>query len=459
MIDPLVIVALSVGVIALSIAVLRLHAFLALMAAAVLVALLSAKGALGTAKYAHAIGGVMNEFGAAAGKIGFAIALAALIGAALMRSGAADRIVGMMIDVAGETNASVGLLVCSLVLAAPVFVDTVFLLMLPIARALSVRTGRNLLLNVLVIGLGAAITNGLIPPAPGPLLVAETLKINLGHAIVGGMAFALLPAVAAYFLAQWFNSHVAIPLRIDREEAAALAQGSQEREDRPGFWLSAAPIVVPLLLIAVAAFLSLAGKAVSPLSFEVVQLLGEKNVALGIGAVIAWGTLLRRSSQSRRQIMKEVGAPLEAAGMIIMIVAAGGAYGAMIKGAGVGDEIRVWGEAHSLDPVLLAWCITAMIRGALGSATVATITGVGIMAAVLGPGAPAVNPLYILAAIGFGSKCLPWMNDAAFWVVSRLSGLTQGEMLRTWSPASSLISVLGLGEVLLCSKLWPHLPL
>ena len=81
------------------------------------------------------------------------------------------------------------------------------------------------------------------------------------------------------------------------------------------------------------------------------------------------------------------------------------------------------------------------------------------MAAVLGPGAPAVNPLYILAAIGFGSKCLPWMNDAAFWVVSRLSGLTQGEMLRTWSPASSLISVLGLGEVLLCSKLWPHLPL
>jgi len=108
--------------------------------------------------------------------------------------------------------------------------------------------------------------------------------------------------------------------------------------------------------------------------------------------------------------------------------------------------------------VLMAWVITALIRAALGSATVATITGVSIMSSIAGPGGFGVHPLYILLAIGFGSKCLPWMNDAGFWIVSRVSGLTQGEMLRTWSPALTLLSIAGLMETLVASMLWPQLP-
>ncbi len=80
------------------------------------------------------------------------------------------------------------------------------------------------------------------------------------------------------------------------------------------------------------------------------------------------------------------------------------------------------------------------------------------MTSIAGHGGFGVHPLYVFLAIGFGSKCLPWMNDAGFWIVSRMSGLTQGEMLRTWSPVLTLISVFGLVEVLLVSALWPQLP-
>ncbi len=454
--SPLSIVAFSVLLIGLTIGVLRLHPFLALMGAAVFVGLLTASGSLGEQRYARAVEKVMTEFGATAGRIGFAIAVAAIIGMALIESGAADRIVRRMIAVLGEQRAGIGLLVCSFVLAAPVFVDTVFMLLLPLARVLSLRTGRNLLLYVLVIGLGAAIGNGVVPPAPGPMLVAEALKIELGHAILAGVTFAVLPGIGAYFIAQWFNRRFTVPFRPVAGESAALVDVAEDQ--LPPFLLSILPILLPLVLIATAACVGLAHAHLPPAVIEGVQFLGNKNVALSLGAAIALAVLIRQKRLPWRQAGKSVVPALEAAGLIILIVGAGGAYGAMIKAAGVGDQVRDLAEGRVYNPVLLAWGIAALIRGALGSATVATITGVGIMASVAGTAGYGVHPIYIFLAIGFGAKCLPWMNDAAFWVVSRLGGLTQGEMLRTWSPASTAVSMLGLLEVWIASTFWPQLP-
>ena len=229
--------------------------------------------------------------------------------------------------------------------------------------------------------------------------------------------------------------------------------------DLPAFWISVAPVLVPLVLIAGAAFAGLAGKSVPSHVSAAVQFFGNKNVALFLGAFIGLGLQASRKKIAWNRIGSLLGPPLETAGIIILIVSAGGAYGAMIKNAGVGDAVRALAGTNQLNHVLLAWVITALIRGAQGSATVATIAGAGIMVSIAGSGGYGVHPIYIMLAIGFGSKCLPWMNDAGFWVVSRMSGLTQGEMLRTWSPVLSLISVLGLIEVLIVSTIWPQLPL
>jgi GntP family gluconate:H+ symporter len=457
--DPLGIVGLSIVFIVVAVAVFRLHAFFSLLLAATLVALLIAPEHGGTQRFSQAIDAVMTEFGSTAGKLGCSIALAAVIGIALMESGAADKIVRRLIGVLGETRAALALCGCSFLLAGPVFVDTVFMLMLPIARALALRTGRDFALYVMAIGAGGVVANGVIPPAPGPLFVSEALKLSVGNAIIAGFVFGLLPALGGLLVAGWLNRRLSIPVR--PLSIAGQAQGPTVHDlpesELPGFWISIAPVIVPLALIAVDATISLTS-SLRPGVAALVHFLGNKNVALFLGAIVALGLQARQKKIGWRKAASLFGPPLETAGIIILIVAAGGAYGAMIKHAGVGERIRELAGGNPLNPVLLAWTVTALIRGAQGSATVATIAGAGIMMSVAGHGGFGVHPIYVFLAIGFGSKCLPWMNDAGFWIVSRMSGLTQGEMLRSWSPVLTLISILGLIEVLIASTVWPQLP-
>lgn len=455
---PLGIVVLSIGFIVTAIAAFRLHAFFSLLLAAALVGLLTVANNPGELRFSKAIDAVMSEFGATAGKLGCSIALAAVIGIALMESGAADKIVRRLLAILGEGRAALVLCGCSFLLAGPVFVDTVFMLMLPLARALGLRTGRDYALYVMAIGAGGVVANGVIPPAPGPLFVAETLKLEIGKAILAGLVFGLAPALGGLAVSRWINRRVTIPVRpLSAASNKPVAIPPHDEAELPGFWVSLAPVILPLALIALDATLPRAHALPASVA-AAVHFFGNKNVALFLGALIALGVQARQNRVAWRRIGTLFGPPLETAGIIILIVSAGGAYGAMIKNAGVGESIRNHLGTEQLNPVLLAWTITALIRGAQGSATVATIAGAGLMTSIAGHGGFGVHPVYVYLAIGFGSKCLPWMNDAGFWIVSRMSGLTQGEMLRTWSPVLTLISVFGLIEVWIASTVWPQLP-
>ena len=465
--SPLGIVGLSIVVIVVAIAVLRLHAFFALILAAAFVSLLTAAGNPAP-NFSKAIEVVMTEFGNTAGKIGFAIALAAVIGTSLMESGAADKIVRRMIALLGEGRAALAMCLCGFVLAAPVFADTVFMLMLPLARALARRTGKDFVLYVCAMGAGVVVTNGIVPPAPGPLFVADKLNISIGTAIVTGIAFGIVPALLGLATARWINRRMPVqPRPLEGESAEALAaHAARPESDLPAFWPSFAPVFLPLVLIALAATVDVVLKHSSAATraqvpawlVQLVQFLGNKNVALSLGALIALAVHARQRNIPWKKIGGMLGRPVEIAGVMILIVSAGGAFGATIQNAGVGDQVRALAGGHAINHVLLAWVITVIIRGAQGSATVATIAGVGVMMSIAGTTGFGVHPLYIFLAIGFGSKGLLWMNDAGFWIVSRMSGLTQTEMLKSWSVVVSLISVYGLVEVWIASTLWPQLP-
>jgi gluconate:H+ symporter, GntP family len=457
---PLGILALSVAFIVLAIGVFRLPAFVALMTAAAMVGLLSTLGGTGNDRFLRVIQSVMTEAGVAMSRVAFPIAMAASIGLCLSESGAADKIVRRSIAVLGEPRAAAALLLCSFVLAAPVFIDTVMMLMLPLARALSLRTGRHYLLYVLVICGGAAISNGIIPPAPGPLFVATTLKLDLGRTILAGGLFGIMPLAGSWLLARWFNSRSHVPVRPtpgSTLESLRFAMARPESE-LPGFAGSIAPILIPMLLIALASFVSVIRGGVSARTSMLIEFLGDKNVALLIGAAIAVAVNAHQMKLGWRSAAKILHPPLEVAGVIILVISAGGAYGAMIKASGVGEAVRQLAGSHPINYVVLAWATAAILRAAQGSATVATITAVGIMVSVAGPAGFGVHPLYILLAVGFGSKFLDWMNDSGFWVVCRIGGLTPGETLRSWTIVVSLVSILGLIEVWAVSSCFPQLP-
>ena len=494
---PLFILLLSVVWVVVGITKLRLHPFLTLILAAVLVGLMSGplpelttenKGLFhsrvaleetpegGTSDMIKAVKWSLLGFGNTAAGIGWVVALAAIIGTCMMGSGAADRVVRSLMAVFGEKRAGVVLLLSGFLLSIPVFFDTVFFLLIPLARALALRTGKHYTLYVMAMAGAGAITHSMVPPTPGPLMIADGLKLDLGVAMMAGFVASILPALLVLKMATWFDKKYNIPMRDSPGASGKELKSIVEKkdEDLPPLFLSALPIAFPVVLISTVSVLKLLMKTAEEGSalategylafFEYLAFFGSPNVAMTVAAGVAIFTLAQQVIREAagkdlnlsKKLQETLEGPLGMAGVIILITGAGGAFGGMIRLAGVGDVIEGLAKEFDVSYVLLAWVATAVVRIAQGSATVSMITGVGLMSAVIGDGSDLpYHPLYIFLAIGFGSITLSWMNDSGFWVVQRLSGFTEKETLKTWSVLLLAIALLGLVMTLLGSVVLP----
>ena len=475
---PLWVLAIGVAVVIGCIAVLKIHPFFSLLLAAITVGLLTADlpdpdGKKGLDHMVKALELPMVEMGSTAGKIAFAIALAAIIGMCLMESGAADKIVLRLIAVLGENRAAVALLISGFVLSIPVFFDTVFFLLIPLARALALRLKRSYVLFVMAICGGGTITHSLVAPTPGPLVMAENLQIDLGVSIVGGLLGALIPAAAALIFAGLINKCFPKELTAasptpDPNSRPAASETPQSEEGLPGFVISILPVVLPVTLIAFASFFGLAVEAAadrpeadSALPTLVamqpwVNFFGNKNLALLLGTLIAVGLVLKRKKPGLRGLASLMDGPFQTAGVIILITSAGGAFGAMIKHSGVADTIKALALAGDMNYIVLAWLVAGVLKIAQGSGTVSMITTSSMMFGIIGDGSSLpYHPMYIFLAIGYGSKAISWMNDSGFWVVGRLSGFTEMETLRTWTLLLASISVTGIVQTLFLASILP----
>lgn len=449
-VGPFLALAAGVLFVILAIARWKIHAFFALMLAAMLVGLIVAVGGFGKLTLFEAIERPVFELGSAAGKIAFVIAMAAVIGECLTVSGGAERIVTWLLHLFKEKRAGAALLSAGFLLGIPVFFDTVFLLLLPLARALAVKTGRDYTFYVLAMCAGGVITHTTVPPTPGPLLVAEALKLDLGLVIVGGFACGLLPAWGGLVVARWIN-------RRQPTVPAAMpgAEGPVAAGPAPSLGLSLAPVLLPLLLIAFAS----ACVAFKPAWFtggaaEWINLAGNKHVALLVGMASALVLALRHRQPAGPTFGALLGAPLESAGAIILITSAGGAFGAMLREAGLAGAVTALAEGRQLNYVLLGWILSAVIRVAQGSTTVAMITASGMLMAVAGETGWGCHPFWVFLGIGYGGLFCSWMNDSGFWLVSRFCGWTEKATLRSWTVLLSAISVFGLIEALVLSALF-----
>ncbi|MCD8533979.1 MAG: GntP family permease [Verrucomicrobia bacterium] len=342
---PIAVLLISVLFIVISIGVMKLHPFISLLAAAVLTGWLSAEGGNLIHKadnFASVIDTVAIGFGSTAGKVGLVIALASIIGMCLMESGAADRIVQAFINLFGEKRAGWALMASGFFLSIPVFFDTVFFLLVPLARSLARRTGKNYLLYVLAIGGGGAITHSIVPPTPGPLLVGEFLDLDLGILIVAGILGGILPAIVSLYFAKLMNKYFPISYASTIGPRSAGGEGMSEPQESaeperklPSLFASVLPVILPAFLLAAASVIDLVeqtrlkadiadeimavsgeGATIDPLvvkekfdleknNFEryplyhaIAQFLGDKVVALGIGALLAAIVMLELSGVS-----------------------------------------------------------------------------------------------------------------------------------------------------------------
>ncbi len=444
---PFAVLLLSVVVVVILITRLRFHPFVALMLSAIFVGLISPAlpQIAGQNDLVTVVELPMAEFGIMAGKIAWVIALAAVIGTAMMESGAAEQIVNWLLKTLGEKRAPIALIISGFILSIPVFFDTVFFLLIPLGITLALKTGKNFVLYVVAIGGGAAITHSIVPPTPGPLIMAETLDIALGTVIVAGIAAGIIPAIVVLGVAKWLNKKLRIPVRVTDAHVTSI-------QNPPSLALSVLPVIVPLLMISLASLVeTVTGDLPAWIAFQ-----GNKNIAMGVGAFIALVLWAKTQKLGSTELWDAIAKPLQVGGIIILITSAGGAYGAMIKHSGIGDAIGIATEGINVHYILLAWTVAAVMKIAQGSGTVAMITAAAIMAALIGPGSQLpYHPIYILLSIGFGSLFISWMNDSGFWVVVRMSGFTEKEGLKTWTFLLAIIAIVGLVEVLLFSTIFP----
>jgi gluconate:H+ symporter, GntP family len=478
---PLILLLIGMAVVLGGILVGKLHPFVALIGAAFVVAFLTpvelreefaqfgkmSEAASDAFLAKTAPKRVVEAFGSGCGKVGIVIAMAAIIGKCLLESGSAQRIVQSLLSLVGMARAHIAFLISGFTLAIPVFFDTVFFLLVPLARAATRRTKENYLLYIMCIVAGGTMAHSLVPPTPGPLFAAEALKVNFGTMALGGIIVGVFTVTFGYFFARWMNRRSPIPMREDIDDGGSSGASEEFTGNLPPLWLALLPIAFPVALLALGTILPFysawAAEKGWPVPVQPIQqtvaVLGDKNLALTLAAGVAMLALAwqhRRNPADNRAPLKDtLQTALMSGAVIVLITAAGAAFGDVLQQTGIASSLQEWGRKSSTALLPLVFLLTALVRTAQGSATVAMVTAAPIAASFTGPDL-AFHPVYLALAIGCGSKPIPWMNDSGFWIITRMSGFKESETLRTITPMMSLMGLCGLVVVMIGAWLLPE---
>lgn len=424
----------------------------------------AAAAAMGKQNFMSRLTGALGGY---CGSLAILIVSASIIGRCLMDSGAADTIVRRAVDTVGEKNAPVAFAFSGFTLSIPVFFDTVFYLMIPLGQALRKRTGKNYLLYVLSIVAGGTMAHSLVPPTPGPLAIALAFNVSVFSMIVAGTIVGLFSSAAGMLYAVWINGRC--ELQLPEEDSADLPPVvPQADQPGPGLLLSLTPILLPVALIATGAlvqsqttdtgttwrFLSL---TIGPSTGEVLKTLGEKNLALLLSAIVAVLIYVKARRPDRKTMSAALQNAVSSAGTIILVTAAGGAFGRMMRQANAAELLEGLQGSSPVMIVVAAFFVTTAVRTAQGSSTVAMMTAAGIFAGLVTSGAAGVDPLYVALAVGCGSKPVAWMNDSGFWVITRMSGMTEREGLTYVTPMTALAALAGLAVIILGVMFVPNI--
>lgn len=478
MFDPILLLFIGILIVVGGIIGFKLHPFLALLLGALVVAALTpasyleqfglSKGmdaAVALAFSKKSVGErIATEFGNTCAKIGILIAIAAIIGKCMLESGAAERIIRALLKLTGIEKAPFAFLFGSFFLGIPVFFDTVIFLMIPLAKAMTLRIGKDYLLLILCIMSGAAMANSLVPPAPGPLFLIGEMHIPIGLMMMCGIVVGLFTISAGYLFSVWANKRMPIELRdsVDARLEDLKTISAKEDKHLPGLFVSLLPVLIPLVLIITDTLLTNFAhedpsneSALQHWFFATIKFLGDKNIAVILGGAAALLLIAKTKRQKKESLTPFVQNALMSGGGIILITAAGGAFGGTLQQTGISAKIAAMTAGYQMALIPMAFFVAALVRTAQGSATVALITASGILSGMASQENLAFNPVYIGLAIGCGSKLVPWMNDAGFWVFCKLSDLTEKEALKTISPLLVVMGLTGLIVILIGAKLFP----
>ncbi|MET9256782.1 GntP family permease [Streptomyces sp. NPDC048182] len=451
----LTVAALGIGLLLFLIIKARLQPFVALLAVSIAVGLLaglSVTELFGTVQKSDAVSTIESGMGGILGHVAIIIGLGTMLGAILEVSGGAEVLASRLLRLFGERRAPLAMGLTGIIFGIPIFFDVGIFVLAPIVYAAAKRSGKSILLYCLPLLAGLSMTHAFLPPHPGPVAAAGLLHVELGWVILMGVVCGIPAVLAAWAYAAWIGRRVFVPVPQDMVEAAEEAkQAVIDEQRKAGVVPQESPVPLgavlgiigtPLILILAATFSSI---ALDPSTLRsVLEFFGNPFVALTIALLLAYYLLGIRRGWSRKSLETVSTASLKPVGNILLVVGAGGIFGAVLKASGVAQALSDTFNGVGLPVIVLAYLISLVLRVAQGSATVAIVTTAGIVAPLLAEGdhSQAFTALVIMA-VSAGSIFASHVNDGGFWMVAKYFGISERDTLKSWTVLESVLSLAG----------------
>ncbi len=430
--------AIGIAAIVVLIAALRVNAFVSLLLGAVIVGSLSGLGLSKT------VGAFQAGFGSTVASAGILIGFGAMLGRLLADSGGAGRVVDVVLDRVGPALLLWAVGLAAFLLSIPLFFEVAVVLVLPAVLLLGKRSGRPM--AELAVPALASITllNGFLLPHPGPLTAVLRLGADFSRTLLLGLVVAIPTLVVSGPLIARLLARGIVAAPPPGIVPDVARDDARRRTPSVGWVLLVVLLPVALMLLKAVADAAPQGAPLRALC----EVAGEPMVALLAGLLAGMVVLGIGARLTPSEVGDITGRGLPVVAGVIMIVAAGGGFGAVLKasevGGAIGDLVRGWG----IPVLLLGWLLTAIVRAAVGSGTVAIVTAVSLLEPVAHGLQPTRLSLLVLA-IGAGSRFLSHVNDAGFWLIKEYMGLSLRDTFRYWTTLDCFISVVALGGVML----------
>jgi gluconate:H+ symporter, GntP family len=413
----------------------KVHVFLALIIAA------SITGLVGGMAPPDVVNAITEGFGSTLGSIAIVIGFGVMMGRILEVSGAAERLAYTIVKVLGKRKEEWAMAITGYIVAIPIFVDSAFIILSPLAKALSKKTGKSIVALAIALAGGAVVIHSAVPPTPGPLGVAGIFGIDIGWMIISGMLFAIPIVIAMVIYAKWLGKRIyQVPSEdgmdwVRPEKQLDVEQWLEEKEQKelPSLLRSCLPIVVPIVLIFMNTTLN-AMEASGPF-VDYMTFFGSPVIAVGIAVLLAIYGLFGHIQRSEALERMEEG--IKQAGIVLLVTGAGGALGFVLRQTGVGEHIGEIVVNTGIPAIMLPFVIATLVRFIQGSGTVAMITAASISAPILAD--MDVNMVLAGQAAALGSLFFSYFNDSLFWVVNRTIGIKQAkEQILVWSVPTTI---------------------
>ena len=426
---PFIILTAGIILLILLIAWAKLNTFLAFLLVSILMGLCNA---MPVDKVAAAM---QKGIGDILGSLSIILCLGAMLGKLIAESGAAQKITTSLVDAFGKKYIMWAMVLTAFIVGIPLFFDVSFVLMVPLIIAASRRYNIPVVYIGLPVVAAVSVTHGFLPPHPAPTALVAQYHADLGLTLLYGLCIAIPAVIIA---GPMFASRLK---KYNNKPPDTFAAKDLPDEELPSFFNSLFTTFLPVLLIAVA---TICHQFITQQNAVTTFFIGVGNppIAMVIAVFFALYSLGLKQKKSMTVLMNHLLDAIKDIAPILLILAGAGAMKEILTETGINTQIAMMLDSFHVHPLLAAWTIAAVIRIALGSATVAGLTTAGIVAPMIATSG--VNPCLMVLATGAGSLIFGHVNDGGFWLFKEYFNLSLKDTFKTWSVMETMVSLIGL---------------